>query len=194
VRSKKDEHGRKWLVRHKKTRKTEKAEKPLPPPIPLCSSTPQQERHQMPIKGEVQVHSIHSPPSAASHFLHPPTTPPEPSSSTVQHTTFPPTFLYSSVATRTDLRLNQELHQELDELPQEPQEQQDEQGVQPAEDGHGCKELKPKIFLIPLPLLLRQELLCLLCFLCPGKPSVTNSQSLSLLLFSVLYCGSCVVK
>jgi hypothetical protein len=92
LRSKKSKHGRKWLVRHKKTGKTAKAEKPLPPPTSHYSSTPQQDCHKKSLKGEVQVHSHHiSISHLASTSIHLTfTTPPTPSSSIVQHPTFPP--------------------------------------------------------------------------------------------------------
>jgi hypothetical protein len=67
-------------------------------------------------------------PHIHSHSI-PSATPQKPSSSTVQHPTFPPFSLYSSIGTRSNLRLNKELHQELhqelhhelQDLPQEPQ-------------------------------------------------------------------------
>jgi hypothetical protein len=129
LRSKKEANGRKWLVWHKKTGKTAKAAKPLPPPTSHYSSTPQQECQNKSLKGEVQVHShhtIHLSPRIHSHSIHP----------SIHHSTktfllhsptpnFSTFFLYSSIETRSNLRLDEEreeLHHESHELPQEPQE------------------------------------------------------------------------
>jgi hypothetical protein len=160
LRSKKSKHGRKWLARHKRTRKMAKVEKQQPPPPSLCSSTLQQRHHQKPIKGEVQVHPQHP-----IHLTS--TIPPKSSSSTVQHTEnlhFFHLSPYSSVATKTDRRLKQEHHEHHQELLQELQ------------DGQGSKDLKAKLSLNHFILCHDNNITAFFYFLCHGKPSVTNSN------------------
>jgi hypothetical protein len=179
LRNKKEADGRKRLARHLKTRKTEKQRYPLPPPTSHYPSTPQQRHPKMAIKQEALSTPRPSRPSAQPIHLT--------SRSTAQTTPITNPSHLASTATPSIHRSTKNLHlfpplfplllccnkdrsateQEHHEHHQEP--------LQEAQDEQSSKDLKAKLSLN-------------LFFLCHGKPSVTNSKSLSFPSCSVICC------
>jgi hypothetical protein len=152
-----------------KTRKTEKQRYLLPPPTSHYPSTPQQRHPKTAIKQEALCtprpsRSTAQPIHLTSHPqpLHPSIAPPK------TFTFFHPLSPYSSVATKTDRRLKQE-HQEL--------------------PPRSSKDLKAKLSLNLFILCHDSNISAFFYFLCHGKPSVTNSKSLSFPPCSVICCA-----